>query len=328
MNEATVLNREFQIEFGKEVEELRTVNGQIRTLVLDSVAKLDSSFNGLRQQAEQQQGLVVGLASDLDDQTGGEGAEKPPQTGTAAAKGQHETVNIQEFVRATDEILRTFVDRIAQISQESMRMVYRMDDVAAYMLRVQEHLGKINTVVDLTKGLALNARIVAARAGRSGEAFTFVATEIHQLAASSRQVSDQIGVAVEETNVNVHSVRNIVKEMASKDMGFAMDAKGQVDTMMADISAINQFRTKTLRQVSSITEEIGSNVDVAVELLRFEEQVNLAVRRIERKLAVVERFARLVDLEMLLNDSIPKKERLAKLHSSILQQQQAFDAAG
>ena len=322
MNRVTALNREIHTEFGKEMEELRTVSGQIRSLVRDSVVKLDNSFNGLRQQSEQQQDLVVGLTSDLDEQNNGQDVEKTSQ------EEKKDTVNIQEFVHATDAILRTFVDRIAQISQESMRMVYRMDDVAAYMLRVQEHLGKINTVVELTKGLALNARIVAARAGRSGEAFTFVATEIHQLAASSRQVSDQIGVAVEETNLNVHSVRNIVKEMASKDMGFAMDAKGQVDTMMSDISEINMFRSKTLRQVSNITEEIGGSVDVAVALLHFEESVVQVLKRVERKMAVLERFARLVDLEMLMNDASPKTERLAKLQNSLLQQKQAFDAAG
>ncbi|MBF0459769.1 MAG: hypothetical protein HQL87_00085 [Magnetococcales bacterium] len=321
MNDATLLNREVQVEFGKQLEDLRTVGGQIRSLVRDSVVKLDNSFNGLRQQAEEQQDLVIGLAADLDEQSIGHEQVVEPK------KGQADSVNIQEFVQATDEILRTFVDRISQISQESMRMVYRMDDVAAYMLRVQEHLGKINTVVELTKGLALNARIVAARAGRSGEAFTFVATEIHQLASSSRQVSDQISLAVEETSANIRSVRDIVKEMASKDMGFAMNAKGQVNAMMTDISEINSFRARTLRQVSGITEEIGGNVDVAVSLLQFEETVTLVLKRIERKLAVLERFARVVDLDMLMNDSLSQKERLARLQNNLLQQRQAFDAA-
>ncbi len=320
MNDATVLNREVQVEFGKELGELRTAGGQIRSLVRDSVVKLDNSFNGLRQQAGEQQEMVVGLATDLDGQPTGQDAESRP-------KESANSVNIQEFVRATDDILKTFVDRIAQISQESMRMVYRMDDVAAYMLRVQEHLGKINTVVELTKGLALNARIVAARAGRSGEAFTFVATEIHQLASSSRQVSDQISTAVEETNANIHSVRDIVKEMASMDMGFAMDAKGQVNTMMGDISEINRIRTATLRRVSEITDDIDGNVDAAVSLLRFEEPITQILKRIERKLTALERFPRLVDLDMLMNDSLPQQERLTKLQNSLSQQKQIFDAA-
>ncbi|MBF0183405.1 MAG: hypothetical protein HQM06_03305 [Magnetococcales bacterium] len=319
MNDATVLNREIQTEFGKGLEDIRSASTQMRSLIRDTVVKLDNSFNSLRRQAEQQQELVIGLAADLD--------EAPAADKEGKKKEHSNSANIQEFVKATDAILRTFVDRIAQISQESMRMVYRMDDVAAYMLRVQEHLSKINTVVELTKGLALNARIVAARAGRSGEAFTFVATEIHQLASSSRQVSDQISTAVEETNANIHSVRDIVKEMASKDMGFAMNAKGQVDTMMADISAINQFRAKTLRQVSSITENIDDKVDVAVSLLRFEEAVVPVLKRIERKISALERFARMVDMEMILNESQPRRERLLKLQNALLQQQQSFDSA-
>ncbi|MBF0097289.1 MAG: hypothetical protein HQM04_06215 [Magnetococcales bacterium] len=319
MNDATVLNREIQSEFGKGLEDIRAASSQIRSLVRDTVVKLDNSFNSLRRQSEQQQELVIGLASDLDEVPAADKESKNQEHSNSA--------NIQEFVKATDAILRTFVDRIAQISQESMRMVYRMDDVAAYMLRVQEHLSKINTVVELTKGLALNARIVAARAGRSGEAFTFVATEIHQLASSSRQVSDQISTAVEETNANIHSVRDIVKEMASKDMGFAMNAKGQVDTMMADISAINQYRAKTLRQVSGITEDIDDKVDMAVSLLRFEEAVVPILKRIERKISATERFARMIDMELVLNEAQPRRERLLKLQNALLQQQQSFDSA-
>jgi methyl-accepting chemotaxis protein len=319
VNDATVLNREIQSEFGKGLEDIRAAGSQIRSLVRDTVVKLDNSFNSLRRQSEQQQELVIGLASDLD--------EAPTPDKEDKIKEHSNSANIQEFVKATDAILRTFVDRIAQISQESMRMVYRMDDVAAYMLRVQEHLSKINTVVELTKGLALNARIVAARAGRSGEAFTFVATEIHQLASSSRQVSDQISTAVEETNANIHSVRDIVKEMASKDMGFAMNAKGQVDTMMADISAINQYRAKTLRQVSGITEDIDDKVDMAVSLLRFEEAVVPVLKRIERKISALERFARMIDMELVLNETQPRRERLLKLQNALLQQQQSFDSA-
>lgn len=319
MNDATVLNREIQSEFGKGLEDIRAASSQIRSLVRDTVVKLDNSFNSLRRQSEQQQELVIGLASDLD--------EVPAPDKEGKKKEHSNSANIQEFVKATDAILRTFVDRIAQISQESMRMVYRMDDVAAYMLRVQEHLSKINTVVELTKGLALNARIVAARAGRSGEAFTFVATEIHQLASSSRQVSDQISTAVEETNANIHSVRDIVKEMASKDMGFAMNAKGQVDTMMADISAINQYRAKTLRQVSGITEDIDDKVDMAVSLLRFEEAVVPILKRIERKISALERFSRMIDMELVLNEAQPRRERLLKLQNALLQQQQSFDSA-
>lgn len=320
MDEVTVLAREVRAEFSKGVGELHDATKQIRALVHDSVAKLDNSFNGLRQHSDQQQALVINLASNLDDLPGQEGED-------ASRPAQKESVSMQKFVNATDEILKTFVDRIAQISQESMRMVYCMDDVAAYMLRVQEHLSKINTVVELTKGLALNARIVAARAGRSGEAFTFVATEIHQLASSSRQVSDQISTAVEETNSNIHSVRDIVKEMASKDMGFAMDAKNQVNTMMDEIAAINQLRAKVLRDVSGITKEIDHNVDTAISLLQFEGSVFRALKRIENKLAVLEQFPKVVDLDMLLNSALPRQERLAKLRSSLSRQQHAFDSA-
>ncbi|MBF0583051.1 MAG: hypothetical protein HQL80_02310 [Magnetococcales bacterium] len=319
MNEATLLNRDIQVEYGKEMEEVRSVLGQVRSLVHDSVIKLNASFDGLRRQAERQNELVIGLADDL----GHRGEE---EADSADSKGQKSTVNIQGFVQATDGILRTFVDRIVQISQESMRMVYRMDDMVGYMVRVQEHLGKINTMVELTKGLALNARIVAARAGRSGEAFTFVATEIHQLAASSRQVSDQIGKAVEKTNTNVHSVRNVVKDMASKDMGFAMDAKDRVESMMRDIHAINQFRSKTLRQVSSITDEIDTHVTGAIAILHYEEVVTQVLKRIEHKLEVLTKFVHMLDLGALTDENIPRQKRLAVLRDALLHQQQQFDS--
>ena len=321
MNDATILKHEIHADFSKEIANLRTVNGQIRSLIRDSAVKLNNSFTGLLQQAEQQQELVIELASDLDEQATAQDAK-------SGKSKKPDTVNIQEFVKATDEILRTFVDRITLISQESIRMVYRMDDVAEKILRVKELLSKINTVVELTRGLALNARIVAARAGQSGESFNFVASEIHQLASSSRQVSDQIHMAVEETNANICSVRDVVKEMASKDMGFAMDAKSQVSDMISDISEINTFRAKTLRQVFAITEGIGENVEVAISLLGFENAVTQVLKRVDSKLAVFERFSSVVDWESLMNDALSPQERLLKVQKCLVQQKQAFDAAG
>ena len=312
------LSQEIQTELRREMAGMRAEDAQIRALVQDAVNKLSSSFNGLRQQSEQQSELVSGLTSSIDKRN----TNTPSEDKNTQEKSQ---VNIREFVTETDTILRAFVEHIVTISRQSMAMVHRIDDVSTQMVQVEHHLGKINAIAELTKVLSLNARIVAARAGQAGRAFSVVAAEVRKLAIASREVSSLISGLVEKTGNNVNAVKNVVKEMASKDMSFAMEAKGRVDAMMVEVQEIDIYTEKVLKEVSQITGEIGHSVSLAILSLQFEDMVTQLTQAMDKKIDAAENFANIFDLEMLMNDAIPKEERLAKVQQSLLEQKQHFD---
>ncbi|MEO5339163.1 MAG: methyl-accepting chemotaxis protein [Magnetococcus sp. MYC-9] len=289
---------------------LRADGTQIRTAVQEAVGKLAESFNLLRQQTSQQNTLVSGLVGSIEK-----------QDGHRKKKDSHITVG--EFVVATDAILQSFVEHIVTVSQQSMAMMYRIDDVSAEMLQVEESLGKINAIADLTKVLGLNARIVASREGQASGAFSVVAAEVRRLAIASREVSDLISDVVVETSNHVDTAKEVVRDMASKDMSFSMEAKNRVDAMMAQISANDRLTARMLQQVASITGEIHNNIGLAVLSLQFEDMVTQITQAIEKKSAALEKFERIFDLERLLDDTLPKRERIGHAQQ-LLQEQRAL----
>lgn len=316
MNDVAQLSQEIRAELQREMDGLRSEDEQIRALVQDAVVKLTESFSGLRQQSQEQNDLVTGLTSSMESHVdGGDGTEE-------------RRVNIREFVMETDKILQSFVDHIITVSRQSMAMVHHIDDISSQMQLVEKYLAQINGIAELTKVLSLNARIVAARAGRSGGAFSVVATEVRKLASASREVSSLISSVVETTSVHVRSVRGVVKEMASKDMSFAMAAKGRVDSMMAEVSEIDRYTGEVLQQVAGLTEEISRNVGLAILSLQFEDMVTQLTQGMDKKVTAAENFANVFDLELLMDDALPKEERLAHLRQRLLEQEQLFDSTG
>lgn len=313
MSKANQLSQQIQAELQRELESLHTSESQVRSLVQDAVLKLGESFDGLRTQSNAQNELVTGLTSSMESQTNQED------------KTQEKRINIRSFVSETNTILQTFVDHIVMVSQQSMRMVHRVDDLSEQMIQVEEHLKKINSISELTNVLSLNARIVSARAGQAGSAFAVVASEVRKLAMNSREISDTINAVVSKANSNISTVKGIVQEMASKDMSFAMESKGQVDEMTEEVRKIDAFTAETLGKVSSITDDITESVGLAILSLQFEDMVTQLTQGMESKLGAVQNFAHIFDLEMLTDDTIPKEERLARAELALEEHRQLFD---
>lgn len=310
------LAQEIKTELHREVENLREEMEQIRNLVQDAIVKLTDSFNGLRDQSNDQQGMVTSLISSMEQK---EGAESEP-SGLAR-------INIRQFVAETDRILRSFVDHILMVSRQSMEMVHRVDDLAHQMEQVGGLLKDVKTIADQTNVLALNARIVAARAGEAGKAFAVVADEVRKLSRNSNKFSDQISQVVNQSQDNIQSAKTIIENMASKDMSFAIESKGRVDEMMQEVSEIDAFTQKTLSQVSEITASINHSVAMAVMSLQFEDMVTQLTQNMERKFNMVGQFVDELCCGCLDKEGMSHQERMEAVRQILLQQQQDFDEA-
>lgn len=316
-DQSQLLAQEFEAELRREVESVRGEMGQIRELVQDAILKLTGSFTGLREQSDQQHQLVSGLVSTLDK------ADKADQAD--GEEGTSSAVNVRQFVGETDQILRTFIDHIVLVSRQSMEMVHRIDELAAQMNQVGSLLKDINAIAELTNVLSLNARIVAARAGQSGMAFSVVATEVRKLAQSSHEFSDKIGVVVGNAQKNIKSVQNVIKVMASKDMNFAIEAKGRVDEMITEVSDIDRYTSETIGKVSTMAGEIAEQVGLAIMSLQFEDMVTQLTQSMERKFAVLEQLSTPLTQGLMGGAGLSEAERLARMRTLLAQQQERFD---
>ncbi|MBF0310235.1 MAG: hypothetical protein HQL56_11980 [Magnetococcales bacterium] len=285
------LLHEIRDQFKAETADLHLEISQVRGLVQDAIVKLAESFNGLRDQANTQMSLVTSLTSSMDTSDSSSNAPKVPGSDSAESGGDgHQKINIRQFVAETDRILRSFVDHILLVSRQSMEMVHRVDDLSTQMHQVVDFLKDINSIAEQTNVLALNARIVSARAGEAGRAFAVVADQVRKLSRDSNQFSNQINEVVRNAQDNIESAKDIIELMASKDMSFAIESKGRVDEMMAEISEIDRFTAITLAKVSQITENINQSVGLAVMSLQFEDMVTQLTQSQERRLKMLETF--------------------------------------
>ncbi len=309
------LSQDLRVELRRELASLRADGAQVRMLVQDAVGKLSESFTLLRERTAQQNELVAELVSSMEKQGNQSRSDK---------KKSH--ITIGEFVVATDTILQAFVEHIVEVSRQSMSMMYRIDDVSSEMLQVEESLGKINAIADLTKVLGLNARIVAAREGQASGAFSVVAAEVRRLAIASREVSGLISDVVVETSGHVDTAKEVVKEMASKDMSFSMEAKNRVDAMMDQISANDQLTAKMLQQVARITGDIHNSIGMAVLSLQFEDMVTQITQGIDKKISAMEKWDHVFDLDLLLNDAMPRRERITYTQQRLQEQQKLLQS--
>ncbi|MBF0612699.1 MAG: chemotaxis protein [Magnetococcales bacterium] len=305
------ISAEIREEFDREAANLHDELGQVRSLVQDAIVKLTDSFTGLRDQANTQWELVSVLISSM------ESGRKDGQT-------QREAINIRQFVSETDQILRSFVDHIILVSRQSMEMVHRVDDLSHQMAEVMRLVKGIKGIAEQTNVLSLNARIVAARAGEAGKAFNVVADEVRKLSRSSKAISDDIDNVVENARDNIDSAKQIIENMASKDMSFAIQSKGRVDEMMREISEIDRFTATTLSEVSKITASINQAVGLAVMSLQFEDMVTQITQGMERKLRLMGELTSAACCGCLESQESQEASQ-ARIRKFILEHRQMFD---
>ncbi|MBF0369323.1 MAG: hypothetical protein HQL52_07710 [Magnetococcales bacterium] len=268
---------------------------QVRGLVQDAIIKLTESFNGLRDQTQNQSAKVGILISSMEssvsnkpDEGETEEEEAEPVPPPAPTEGEDkERINIQEFLDETNRILHYFMDYVLHVSKQTMDMVYKVDELSGHMHDITTMLQEIKSISEQTNVLALNANIVSARAGTAGRAFAVVAGEVRKLAKDSGQFGERIDRVANHSLEKLGSIKNLIQKMATKDMNFAVDSKGQIDAMMEEIGNMNKVMSQSLQDISSISEELTNSVGLAVMSLQFEDMVTQVTHAMENKLNIM-----------------------------------------
>jgi len=235
----------------------------------DAVGELGSGFDGLARKTGSQQQLL----QQIIDSNGSEGG------------------SVQDFISKTGGLLEHFVSLVVHLSRDSLRIVYRIDEMSKEMDAVFGLLKNVNTIAEETNLLALNAAIEAARAGESGRGFAVVAGEIRNLARHSNQFNEQIGSHVERSRRSMVQLRELVGAMASQDMSVALDSKGDIDAMMAQLGSSGSRIAEVTEQVASISRGLGSDVATTVRSLQFEDILSQLIRQTNARLTELQDVA-------------------------------------
>jgi len=288
-----------------EISVIKSELLQIKTIIIDAISDLQTSFSSLNLHSRSQEQLVISLIENMASQNN-ESEIADSDSGTTK-------LSFTQFARETKTVMSYFVDQVVDVSRESMMMVHVIDDIAAQMVEVVDLLSDVKTIADQTNLLALNAAIEAARAGDAGRGFAVVADEVRKLSKNSNRFSDQIKSVVNNAHLNIDKAQQSICSMASKDMSVAIQSKQRVEEMFAQVGEINVFIEDKLGDISKISEEINTSVGIAVRSLQFEDIVRQLVEHIDERVNGVEQSFKMVSSSISNGRNCYSKENVQEL---------------
>ncbi|MDX1250757.1 MAG: chemotaxis protein [Gammaproteobacteria bacterium] len=266
--------------------ELASIRGNLvdsRLLVSDAIVKLNDSFRGLSGDVSSQERLVRGLMDNISGKN---------------EDGGDAFINVMEFTEETAETLQYLVNLLVDTGKKSVKAVYTIDDMVREMDEIFSLLSDVKMIADQTNLLALNAAIEAARAGEAGRGFAVVAAEVRKLSQYSGKVSDQIRVQAQKTREMVGGAREIIGELAKRDMNVAITAKGKVSGMLSGIQEMNDAVAGRLADVGEKTKKINEDVNIAVRALQFEDIAGQLLGYVDARLENIGKLMGEIDRRM------------------------------
>ena len=242
-----------------EIDDVINNIERLKDIILDAVQLLSSSFTTLADQSSEQERHVYELIDKLN--------QKPVE----ASEGVDDGLSKSGFIDETRDILEYFISIVTDVSRGGMTMVYTVDDIEQQMDNVNALLTDISSIANQTNLLALNAAIEAARAGDAGRGFAVVASEVRELSQTSNKLNDKIRDVVGQSKININKAKELVGEIASRDMSVAMQHKKRVDDMLTSLDEQNEFVDIKLSQIGSITKGVELGVAKGIQSLQFED---------------------------------------------------------
>ena len=241
-----------------EIEDVIRNIERLKEIILDAVQLLSGSFTSMAHLSSEQERHVQELIRKLNAK---------PQSNEV----EQSVTSKSGFIDETRSILDYFINIVTEVSRGGMTMVYTVDDIETQMDNVNGLLTDISNIANQTNLLALNAAIEAARAGDAGRGFAVVASEVRQLSQSSNKLNDKIRSVVDQSKINISKAKELVGEIASRDMSVAMQHKKRVDDMLTLLDEQNEFMDIKLSQIGTITKEVEMSVAKGVQSLQFED---------------------------------------------------------
>lgn len=265
-----ILQEVLSLKEGKVHDDIR----RGKTLINDAVVKLGESFNSLNTQTRAQQQVVASLIAEVSED----------HTATRADRA-----SVREIADGMSTILESFIDMLSQVSAQSSGVIAKMEAMTDVVNQTFSLLSNVEMITKQTNLLSLNAFIEAARSGEAGRGFQVVATEMRNLSHSSAKLNEQIRVQVEKSKKIVQEARDVVHQMAMRDVDSLTEAKDSSDVLFAKLAVMNEHISKNLGQVSAISQGIDRSVGLAVQSLQFEDIVGQLLTAAEREIGEQEK---------------------------------------
>lgn len=252
---------------GTQSRDMQGEAGRVQSLLSDAIHTLVVSFTELHKLLQNQQSIASDLTQNYrNDRTDGAGT-------------------FQDFVTQTSDTLSLFVEATIATSHSSVMLVERMDEIRCKVDAILGIIEEINGIAGQTNLLALNAAIEAARAGEAGRGFAVVADEVRALSNRSSGFADNIRSLVSDVHGAVIGAEEALRQLAERDMSFALHSKQQIEEMMTSLQATNSQIMGVVDQMGDISAEVGTKVNTAVRALQFQDMSDQLLNHLQKRLS-------------------------------------------
>ena len=267
--------------------------------VADAVRKGTENAMEIINQLNESSEVVNIAVKDISDST--YSTSESIQTQTSMTQNIQESIKItlessENMVRVaqeSNEINQQNLELMADLKQQSQVIFETNNKVSASMKTLQERANAVKSITatifaisNQTNLLALNASIESARAGEAGRGFAVVADEIRQLAAKTKEETEQIARILEELSMNAEEASEAVEqsvnatavqdqmieqvsksfEELNQNVGGLITEIENIDGLLNDLSDANNHIVDDISNLSAATEEVTASSIQATEM--------------------------------------------------------------
>lgn len=181
---------------------------------------------------------------------------------------------IARIIDTSREELLTVVTKLEHARVARSEMADRINLLTNHTKALKEMANDVTRISDQTTLLALNASIEASRAGESGRGFGVVATEVKNLASSSRDICERIEKEITHITSAIDQTIAISDKTQNEDKAIAESTNNLILGVLDRL----QQGTSELSQSAQILKEGSQNIRVEIEdilvSLQFQDRVS------------------------------------------------------
>ncbi|MGC9519503.1 MAG: methyl-accepting chemotaxis protein [Desulfuromonadaceae bacterium] len=281
-------------ETGREFDNIRSENTQVKDILSDAIDKLVNSFTELERQTKRQQDLAATIS------------------GTDSAL-QGEQINFNTLFKEIENTLATLIEGIVKNSADATRLSESMAQAQQQFHNIQAMLHDVRKIADQTNLLAVNASVEAARAGAAGKGFSVVAEEVRNLSIRSNRFSDQIYTSVQGIATSLEEVEKAITRVATTSEELATSKQKHVETILNQTRSFHTRVDESAAEIGDISQSVSHQVGAAVTSLQFQDMATQVVDTVTRRIDA---------LDHLLDSLAELEVELSPEESTTLNQQQ------